>query len=140
MIVVEGARGSGKTTKLLYSEAGCDGIVVEPTSGIARFAQDMAKRLRLNNVKVISSRDFGHEWFYNAGKKNNAYFIDQLDDVMLMMGIKGYSITTPDECKQKSFENELVDMIKKYLQCNSLLQLLNLVNEAATKETKEVAN
>ena len=140
MIVVEGARGSGKTTKLLYLAAGCNGTVVEPTSGVARFVQDMAKRLGLNNVKVISSRDFGHEWFYKAGKKNNAYFIDQLDDMMRMMNVKGYSVTTSGDGKQEPFENELVDIMKEYLQHNDLLQLLNLVNEAATKETKKVAN
>lgn len=87
MIQVIGARGSGKTTKLLNLAQEEGYVIVEPIAKIADYVRRKATEKGLN-VKVITV----HELLYcQRGARREKYLIDELDMFLSSLGIVGYS-------------------------------------------------
>ena len=94
MRVIEGIRGSGKTTQLLKLADETGAVVVEPTARAANHARLLAHDMGLKNVSVTYLTDFVrmlliHPWIHPETR----YFIDELDDCLKIMGVDGYSNT-----------------------------------------------
>jgi hypothetical protein len=98
MIKVFGERGSGKTTKLLQIAAQNNGIVVVPTFRHVACTMELAKKLDLDNVQIIAAREFiQYLWCPKSINKSKKFYIDELDDALLILGIEGYSSTIREE-------------------------------------------
>ena len=87
MIKVIGARGSGKTTKLLNMAAENGYVIVEPNARMADHVRHMAMEKGLN-VNVIGA----HELLYRQrGVIREKYLVDELEMFLASFGIEGYS-------------------------------------------------
>ena len=90
MRVIEGIRGSGKTTQLLKLADETGAVVVEPTACVANYARLLAHDMGLKNVSVTYLTDFVRMLWIHPETR---YFIDELDDCLKIMGVDGYSNT-----------------------------------------------
>jgi len=88
MIRIIGARGSGKTTKLLKLSEEEGYIIVEPNARMADHVRRMATEKGYYNANVISA----HELLYRQhGIKREKYLIDELESFLIALGVEGYS-------------------------------------------------
>ena len=87
MIKIIGARGSGKTTRLLKLAEENGYIVVEPNIHMADYVRRMATEMGLN-VTVISSHNL---WNLPRGIAREKYLVDELEMFLASIGIEGYS-------------------------------------------------
>ena len=91
MIRIIGARGSGKTTKLLSLAEEYGYVIIEPNAIMADRVRHMATEKGLN-INVISA----HELLYRQhGVIREKYLVDELEMFLASLGIEGYS-----DCKK----------------------------------------
>ena len=94
MIKIEGARGSGKTTKLIEIAEKDHLIIVEPTTQerdrVKHIVDESGK-----DVKVISMKEFMN---FQNGRTHLQFLVDELDFFLAILGVVGYSqnITVPE--------------------------------------------
>ena len=87
MIRIIGARGSGKTTKLLNIAEEDGYVIIEPNARMTDYVRHMAAEKGLN-VNVISA----HELLYRQrGVIREKYLVDELEMFLDSLGIEGYS-------------------------------------------------
>lgn len=87
MYKIKGFRGTGKTTKLLIYAHTHNCILVEPTYAMTKYAQDMAKDLGYEDVRVIHMDEFLRQ----RRNTNYRYVLDEIDAFLYQLRIAGYS-------------------------------------------------
>lgn len=85
MLKILKTRGAGKTTDLLRLAAENNYIVMEPTYAAKKCAEETAKRLGYNNVRIVTAQEM-------RGTKGN-FLVDELSWFLEQIGVVGYSET-----------------------------------------------
>ena len=88
MIRIVGARGSGKTTKLLRLSEEEGYVLVEPNARMADYVRHMATENGYYKVNVISAHELLHR---QHGIIREKYLVDELESFLISLGIEGYS-------------------------------------------------
>ena len=92
MIKIEDRRGTGRTTRLLILCAERRWIFVSPTNKSAEYAAEIARKYNLQ-VEIITAYDFFSPL---CDRTNKHYMIDDLDNILAMRNVTGYSICRED--------------------------------------------
>ena len=104
MIRIEGGRGVGKTTKLLFIAADKKHTIIVPTVRHKQNVENMAVKFlgRDNDIKIITAYEFFSPYF--RPEKDEKFLIDDLEYVLADRHIVVYSMTP--ELKENTNEME----------------------------------
>ena len=93
MIRIEGRRGIGKTTKLLFIAADEKYTIIVPTIRHKINVEDMAVKYlgKDHDIKIITSYEFFSPYF--RPEKDEKFLIDDLEYVLADRHVVGYSMT-----------------------------------------------
>ena len=93
MIKIEGGRGVGKTTKLLFIAADKKYTIIVPTVRHKINVEDMAVKYlgKNHDIKIITAYEFFSPYF--RPEKDEKFLVDDLDYVLEDRHIVGYSMT-----------------------------------------------
>ena len=92
MKFIEGARGSGKTTKLIYKSAELNIPIIAPTTMMCNCIKARASEMGCNIPEPISINKV-----VNFEKGHHKYLIDELDLCLEQLGIDAEYVTICNE-------------------------------------------
>ena len=96
MIKIEGARGSGKTTKLLHIAKEHEYTIIVPNIRYREFTRDLAREHfgKDHGIKIMTMHEFHNRL---EGNRNEQLLIDNLDYILQDHHIVGYTMNKEDE-------------------------------------------
>lgn len=103
--IYAGERQSGKTTMLIEKSAETGAIIVAPTLKMARYIQDIAKKMGKEIPNPISALYFIHIISNENIRKHKKFLIDEVQMVLDQMNVE--IATADNDCVKRVTHNEV---------------------------------